>query len=657
MKLIIVESPTKARTIQKYLGKDYKVIASQGHIRDLSFNGEDSLGVDIKNNFTPDYVISDRSKGIIGALKNAVSKADEVYLATDPDREGEAIAWHLADVLNLDISTTKRLEFHEITKKSVKEALENARTIDMNLVSSQETRRILDRIIGFELSGLLQKKIYTRSAGRVQSVALKLIIERQKEIDNFVEEISYGISGKVVNKNSYDFELVDDKLNSIRVKDPKEVESIVDVIGNKLKVKEVSNELTIRNSRAPFTTSSLQQEAFAKFNFSASKTNKIAQKLYEGINIGEETTGLITYMRTDSIRVSSSFVFATKDYIKNAYGEEYVGYAKVQKEDDKVQDAHEAIRPTRVDIVPDTIKDYLDKDEYKLYKLIWCRAVASIMKSAEIDTTKVVFEKDKYLFLTTGSVIHFDGYKKVYGEFESDKYIELPIFEAKKEYDVNKVEVKEHKTKPPFKYSEGSLIKAMEELGIGRPSTYASTIESLKKSSYISEQKGYISPTLNGYNADAKLDEFFDDIINVEYTANMEKDLDSIAEGEKTKLDALETFYEPFKEKIDYAYKHMSGPEIVKTGETCPKCGGALVKRQGKYGEYICCENRPECDYIKPKEVIISEHAKTCPKCKEGKLIVRKGKYGNFLGCSRFPECDYMESFKKKTYYKKKEQN
>ena len=653
MKLIIVESPTKARTIQKYLGKDYKVIASQGHIRDLSFNGEGSLGVDVHNQFAPDYVISDRSKGIIGALKNAVSKADEVYLATDPDREGEAISWHLADVLGLDVSSTKRLEFHEITKKAVNEAIENARTIDMNLVSSQETRRILDRIIGFELSGLLQRKIYTRSAGRVQSVVLKLIIEKQKEIDAFKEEVSYGLSGKIVNGESYDFELVDKELKPIRVDSSDEVKQIVSIIGKELKVKEVLNEVTTRNARAPFTTSSLQQEAFSQFKFSASKTNRIAQKLYEGVNIGDETTGLITYMRTDSIRVSSSFVFSAKDYIKNAYGEEYVGYAKVQKDDAKVQDAHEAIRPTRVDIVPETIKEYLDRDEYKLYKLIWSRAVSSIMKSAEIDTTKVVLEKDKYLFLTKGNTVIFDGYKKVYGEYENDKHVKLNDFEVNKEYPVKKVEVKEHKTKPPFRYTEGTLIKTMEELGIGRPSTYASTIDSLKKSSYIYEEKNYIIPTLNGYNADSKLDEYFDDIINVEYTANMEKDLDSIAEGEKTKLDALENFYEPFKEKIDYAYEHMSGPEVIKTGEKCPKCGKELVKRQGKYGEFICCEDRPNCDYVKPKEIVINEHSKDCPKCKEGKLVVRKGKYGNFLGCSRFPDCDYMEAFKKKGFYKK----
>jgi DNA topoisomerase-1 len=655
MKLIIVESPTKARTIQKYLGSDYKVIASQGHIRDLSFNGEGSLGVDIHNNFEPDYIISDRKKTIIGALKNAVSKADEVYLATDPDREGEAIAWHLADVLGLDVKSTKRLEFHEITRKSVKDALDNARIIDLNLVSSQETRRILDRIIGFELSGLLQKKIFTRSAGRVQSVALKLIIERQKEIDSFVEEISYGISGKVFNEKDYDFEMVDNELQPIRVDDSKQVENIINVIGKELRVKDITSEISVRNAKAPFTTSSLQQEAFSQFKFSASKTNKIAQKLYEGINIGEETTGLITYMRTDSIRVSGSFVFATKDYIKNAYGDEYVGFAKIQKEDAKVQDAHEAIRPTRVDIVPETIKEYLDKDEYKLYKLIWSRAVASIMKSAEIDVTKVVLEKDKHLFLTKGSVVKFDGYKKVYGEYENDNHIKLNEFESGKSYPVKKVEVKEHKTKPPFRYTEGTLIKAMEELGIGRPSTYASTIDSLKKSSYIYEERNYILPTLNGYNANNKLDEYFDDIINVEYTANMEKDLDSIAEGEKTKIDALSNFYEPFKNKIDYAYEHMSGPEIIKTGEKCPNCGKDLVKRQGKYGEFICCEDRPNCDYVKPKEITINENSKDCPKCKEGKLIVRHSKYGNFLGCSRFPDCDYMESFKKKSYYKKKE--
>ena len=653
MKLVIVESPTKARTIQKYLGKDFKVIASQGHIRDLSFNGEHSLGVDVHNEFTPDYVVSDRSKGIIGALKNAVSKADEVYLATDPDREGEAISWHLADVLGLDINTTKRLEFHEITKRAVNEAIENARTIDMNLVSSQETRRILDRIIGFELSGLLQKKIYTRSAGRVQSVVLKLIIERQNEIDAFKEEVSYGLTGKVVNGDTYEFELVDTSLQPIRLDNSEAIKKIVSSVGKELIVKDVMNENSIRNAKAPFTTSSLQQEAFAKFKFSASKTNRIAQRLYEGINIGEETTGLITYMRTDSIRVSSSFVFATKDYIKNAYGEEYVGYAKTQKDDAKVQDAHEAIRPTRVDIVPETIKEYLDKDEYKLYKLIWCRAVASIMKSCEVATTKVVFEKDDNLFLTTGSVITFDGYKKVYGEYENDKHIKLNNFEIGLPYMVKKIEVKEHKTKPPYRYTEGTLIKAMEELGIGRPSTYASTIESLKKSSYIYEEKSYIVPTLNGYNADSKLDEFFNDIINVEYTANMEKDLDCIAEGNMTKLQALEDFYEPFKEKIDYAYENMSGPEVIKTGEVCPKCGKELVKRQGKYGEFICCENRPECNYIKPKETVISEHAKDCPKCKEGKLVVRKGKYGNFLGCSRFPDCDYMESFKTKRFFKK----
>lgn len=654
MRLIIVESPTKAKTIQKYLGKDYKVVASKGHIRDLSFNGEKSLGVDVKNGFAPDYVIDQYKESTINYLKKLVLSADEVYLATDPDREGEAIAWHLADVLDLDINTTKRLEFHEITKKTVLEAVENPRTIDMNLVSSQETRRILDRIIGFELSALLQKKIYTRSAGRVQSVALKLIVDRQKKIDNFKEEVSYGIKGKI-SDTSETFELVDvDKYQPIRVENSKELEEVLKVKKDGLKLKDIIVEETSRSAKAPFTTSSLQQEAFNQFKFSAAKTNQLAQKLYEGISLKDETTGLITYMRTDSIRLSPLFIYNAKEYIKSEYGQEYVGVAKVQKDNSNVQDAHEAIRPTKVELTPESVKEYLNRDEYKLYKLIWTRAVASIIKPSVIETTKNIFESNNYTFMTKSLNLKFDGYKKLYGEFEKEKYTKAKSYKYEKVYGVDSLDIEEHKTKPPFKYSEGSLIKDMEELGIGRPSTYASTIESLKKSAYITVEKNYISPTLNGINATDKLDEFFSDIVNVEYTANMEKGLDLIAEGEKTRLDSLNEFYEPFENRVEYAYKHMTGANTVYIDETCPKCGGRLVKKQGKFGEFICCEFKPQtCDYVKPKEVKISENAKECPKCHEGKLVVRKGKYGNFLGCSRYPECDYMETFKKTRYTKK----
>ena len=655
MKLIIVESPTKAKTIQKYLGNGYKVVASKGHIRDLAFSGEKSLGVDVKNNFAPDYVTDTYKVSTINYLKKLVDSADDVYLATDPDREGEAIAWHLADVLDLDINNTKRLEFHEITKKTVLEAIEKPRTIDMNLVSSQETRRILDRIIGFELSGLLQKKIYTRSAGRVQSVALKLIVDRQKEIDSFVVETSYGVKGKLSDPK-LEIELVDnEKLQPIRVVGQDELNEVLTVKNAGVTLKETQVDDTTRYAKAPFTTSSLQQEAFSQFHFSASKTSQLAQKLYEGVSIGEETTGLITYMRTDSIRLSPLFIYTVKEYIKNEFGEDYVGVARVQKEDSNVQDAHEAIRPTKVELTPEKVKDYLGRDEYKLYKLIWTRAVASIVKPSIIATTKNIFESNGYTFVSKTSELKFDGYKLVYGEYEKDKYTKPKDVTIGKTYKVDSLEIEEHNTRPPYKYSEGSLIKDMEELGIGRPSTYASTIDSLKKSAYISIEKNYISPTLNGLNASTKLDEFFSDVVNVEYTANMEKGLDLIAEGDKTRLEALNEFYGPFEEKMAYAYKNMTGANEVYTEEVCPKCGARLVKKQGKYGEYVCCENKPKsCDYVKPKEIAISENAKDCPKCKQGKLVVRKGKYGNFLGCSRYPECDYMEAFKKTNYYKKK---
>ena len=585
MKLIIVESPTKAKTIQKYLGKDFKVVASKGHIRDLSFNGEKSLGVDVKHDFAPDYIVDQYKESTINYLKKLVTSANEVYLATDPDREGEAIAWHLADVLGLDIETTKRLEFHEITKKTVLEALNNPRTIDMNLVSSQETRRILDRIIGFELSGLLQKKIYTRSAGRVQSVALKLIVDRQKKIDEFKEEVSYGVKGKLEDLSHAEFELVDnDKYQPIRVNSKEELNNVLKVKDDGLVLKDVIVEETSRSARAPFTTSSLQQEAFNQFKYSASKTSQIAQKLYEGISLKDETTGLITYMRTDSIRLSPLFIYNAKEYIKNQFGEEYVGVAKVQKENANVQDAHEAIRPTRVELTPESIKGYLSRDEYKLYKLIWTRAVASLIKASVIETTKNILTNKGYTFLSKTSNLKFDGYKILYSEYEGEKYCKPKEFKMDKTYKIHSLDIEEHKTKPPYRYSEGSLIKDMEELGIGRPSTYASTIESLKKSAYISVEKNYISPTLNGMQATNKLDEFFSDIVNVEYTANMEKGLDLIAEGDKTRLDTLNEFYKPFEEKVEYAYKNMTGASAIYTNEVCPKCGGKLVRKQGNSG-------------------------------------------------------------------------
>ncbi|HHU59935.1 TPA: type I DNA topoisomerase [bacterium] len=647
MKLIIVESPTKARTIQRYLGKDYKIVASQGHVRDLSLEGKGSLGVDVDNDFEPDYVVSPRGKKTISYIKKISDDADEVYLATDPDREGEAIAWHLADELDLDVNKTKRLVFHEITKRAVNEALENPRLIDMNLVKSQETRRILDRIIGFELSGLLQRKIHTRSAGRVQSVALRLIVEKEKEITNFKEETTYGLEA-TLNKEKIKLELVDDEKKKIRLEKKDELEKLLDYKGKELTLQEIETEEIQRYPYPPFTTSSLQQDAFHKFRFSASKTNRVAQKLYEGVKLEKGSTGLITYMRTDSIRLGGGFVYATREYINENYGEDYLGFAKKQKENSRVQDAHEAIRPTQVENTPESVKKYLTKDEFNLYKLIWTRAVASIMKHSVVKNTDAIFVRDGNKFLANGQELVFDGYKKLYGEYENNNYVALSELKEGEQYLVDEIEVKEHKTKPPYRYSEGSLIKTMEELGIGRPSTYASTIESLKKSWYVEVQRGYIHPTTSGLQADEKLLEFFENIINVNYTANMENQLDKIAEGEMDRSKALGDFYKPFKEKVNYAYKNMTGTELEKIDEECPKCHKSLVKRHGRYGEYITCEDRPNCDYIKKKEKVIPEDAPECPTCKEGKLLIRKGRYGEFYGCSNFPKCKHIEKIEKK---------
>lgn len=655
MKLVIVESPAKARTIEKYLGKDYKVVASQGHIRDLSLKGEGSLGVDVKNNFEPDYVINDKSKRVVAYLKKLSESASEVYLASDPDREGEAIAWHVAEVLNLDINKTKRLEFNEITKSAVNEALNNARSIDVNLVKSQETRRILDRIIGFKLSNLLQRKIFARSAGRVQSVVLNLITRRQEEIDSFKEVTTYGLSLLVNNNDKkVKFELVGDKLNPVREDNKEKLEEISSNLSKEIMVQSVETQVTNKYPFPPFTTSSLQQEAFSLFNFSASKTNKIAQKLYEGVSLGNETTGLITYMRTDSIRISDSFAYACKDYIKKNYGENYVGYVRKQKDESNVQDAHEAIRPTKVQLSPDKVEKYLSKDEYKLYKLIWDRAVASIMKAASFDETKVILKNNDDKFLAKGSVLTFEGYKKIYGVYEKSKLENIPTFIKDNLYKINKVSIDEHKNKPPYPYTEASIIKTMEEVGIGRPSTYASTLEALKKSAYITQEKKYIKPTSTGVKADEKLQEYFSDIIDVKYTANMEKDLDLIAEGEVKSLDILNDFYKPFMSKVTYAYNNMKNPDIIYTDEKCPECDGRLVKKHGRYGEYTHCENRPNCDYIKPKEVTHDEELKKCPVC-GGNLVLREGKYGKFYGCSNYPKCGHTMKIYRVTKKTKKE--
>ena len=654
MKLVIVESPTKAKTIERYLGKDYKVLASFGHVRDLAMGGYNDLGVDVENNFTPTYEVVSKSERVIKQLSSKAKEADEVLLATDPDREGEAISWHLAEILDLDIDSTKRLEFHEITRKAVLEAIENPRTIDMNLVHSQEARRITDRIIGFRLSSLVQKKLNARSAGRVQSVALKLIVDREREIENFQKEVSYKIEATFkISRKEYKAILVDEKEKEIKFENKEDALKTLNSLDKEMKVLNCSIEEKQNFSLYPLTTSSLQQEAFSHFKFRASKTMKIAQSLYEGVDLDSGRVGLITYMRTDSIRLSPKFVFAGKDYIKETYGEEYVGFARNQKESDNVQDAHEAIRPTDVTITPDSIKSKVSKDEYNLYKLIWIRAVCSIMSAEKYSLKTILFNNNGHTFKVTGKKTLFEGYKALYKELSVTKYEDIEDLEINYIVPVKENSLKEEETKPPYRFSEASLIKAMEEEGIGRPSTYASTIDALHKSLYIKEENKYLKPTQIALLVNDSLQEYFKDFINVKYTARMEKELDHIAEGNLNKLVYLHHTYDDFKEPFESATIIMP-KQAVMLDEKCPLCGGQLRISRSKYGEFVSCSNYPVCSFKKAKEDELTGKEKECPLCHEGKLVVRKGKYSNFLGCNRYPKCTYMEPLKKHFGKKKK---
>ena len=639
MKLVIVESPSKTKAIEKYLGKDYKVVSSKGHIRDLATSGKFGLGVDIDDNFKPNY-INIKGKGkIITELKKQTKNSEMVYLATDPDREGEAISWHLFDTLLLNDNNYKRVVFNEITKDVVTNAFKNPRKIDMNLVKSQETRRIMDRIIGFRLSKLMQSKTGGKSAGRVQSVALKLIVDREREIEKFVEEEYFTIEA-----DFNDFVATLEKYHDKKVEIKTEVEKneILSKLSNSFKIESCETKEKQRSSVLPFKTSTLQQVAISKLNFNSSKTMRIAQKLYEGIDLEDETVGLITYMRTDSTRLSSTFIDETFKYIKGKYGPEYVGAYKKQKKDDNIQDAHEAIRPTSIKRTPESVKKYLTNDEFKLYSLIYKRALSSLMKNAKVLSTIVNLENNGYLFKATGSIIKFDGYLKIYGDYESKDEVKLPDFAN---YNTNilvadKIEGIKHLTKPLPRYTEASLIKEMEKLGIGRPSTYAKIIDTLKERNYCKiDQKKFI-PTEIGIITTDKLQEFFSSIINVKYTALMEKELDEIAEAKYISTEVLKEFWQKFEPLVDVAFKNMEKKEPEKIGENCPECGADLVKRNGKFGEFIACSNYPECKYIKKEKKQIKE-IMDCPKC-EGKIIEKITKRKKiFYGCTNYPKCKF----------------
>mgnify|MGYP006371461783 FL=1 len=635
--LVIVESPSKSKTIEKYLGKDYKVVSSKGHIRDLATSGPLGLGVDIENGFLPNYVPIKGKGSIIKELKKDVKDSDMVYLASDPDREGEAIAWHLKDALNISDNHYKRILFHEITHDKVLEAIKNPTVIDDNLVKSQETRRILDRIIGFRLSKLLQSKIGAKSAGRVQSVALKLIVDREREIISFVPEEYWTITAIFP---EYEATLFKYKDKDIELKCEADANKVLERLSSTYIVESVEKKEKAKKSKFPFITSTLQQEASTKLGFPAKKTMSIAQKLYEGIDLGDETVGLITYMRTDSVRLSDDFVVPARKYIEEKYGKAYVGFAKQSKKKENVQDAHEAIRPTSVLRTPEAVKTYLKADEFKLYSLIYKRTIASLMADAKVNQTTIIFDNCDYKFKTTGQILIFDGYLKVYQDYESSEDRVLPEIHDKEEAVSTDISSEQHFTKPPARYTEAKLIKELEELGIGRPSTYAKIIDTIKERNYVEVVEKKFKPTEMGIETTDKLQEFFSDLINVEYTRDMEEDLDKVAEGKEVWNELLANFYKLFEPRVKSAFSDMEKKAPEETGEVCPECGSPLVVRNGRYGEFVACSNYPTCKYIKKEEreeVVVMD----CPDC-DGKIIEKTTRRGKiFYGCTNYPKCKF----------------
>jgi len=650
-KLVIVESPAKAHTIEKYLGDDYIVLSSVGHIRDLAKSGPGGLGVEVENQFKPKYTIITGKKKIITQLKKAVKDVEEIFLATDPDREGEAISWHLFDALNLGENNGKkvyRVVFHEITKNAIINAIQNPREINYDLVKSQESRRILDRIIGFKLSKLLQAKIKSKSAGRVQSVALKLIVDREKEIQSFVVEEYYTIDAVFERDNvTFDANLYAKENENIKITSIDEANAILASLDKDYIISSVEKKKKSKNPKPPFITSTLQQEASNKLNFNAKKTMILAQKLYEGIDINGTPVGLITYMRSDSIRYSDEFVSDVKAHIINTFGPDYSIDDPKFKKNKNAQDAHEAIRPTDINLVPDKIKKHLTTDLYKMYKMIYLRSLASLMTPAILNQTSVIISNHGYQLKANGQELIFDGYLKVYSDYEDTKNSLLPNLEKDEIIDLVEIEAIQHFTQPPSRYSEAKLIKEMEELGIGRPSTYAQTMETLKARNYVVNQDKKFFPTEQGIITSDKLQEYFNKIINVNYTKDMEENLDDIAQGEKIWHEELKQFYDFFIPMLDYANENMEKIPPKFIDEYCPNCGSQLLVRQGRYGEFIGCSGYPECKYIKKdneaENNLISLDIE-CPKCHQGNFVERITKKGKLIGkkfyaCSNYPKC------------------
>ena len=645
--LVIVESPAKSKTIEKYLGSDYIVTSSKGHIRDLVTRGYGGFGVDIENNFQPMYKILKDKAPIVRELKKLVKTSDKVYLATDPDREGEAISWHLAEVLDLKKKDYERIEFHEVTKTAILNALQNGRDINYDLVKSQESRRILDRIIGFSLSKLLQRKIGSKSAGRVQSVALKLIVDREREIEAFVPEEYWEVFLDFKEKNhKLKAKLASYNNEKIKLTSKEETDKVLNSLSDEYVVSDILTKNREKSSKEPYITSTLQQDASSKLGFNAKKTMMIAQKLYEGVELKSERVGLITYMRTDSYRLSNDFISEAKELIISKFGEKYYrGYNEVKNKGKNVQDAHEAIRPTRANYSPESVKEFLTNDEYKLYSLIYARALSSLMSNALVEDQKLKIDNNGYIFEVGGERILFDGYMKIYGDYEGNDAKSLPAFTVGQILKNPEISSEQKCTSPATRYSEARLIKKMEELGIGRPSTYAITMETLKQRNYVKMEKKMFVPTKQGILTNDKLAEYFSSIINVKYTADMEESLDEISEGKKIWYEELRKFYDEFMPLVSEANEKMPKIYQVLLEEKCPNCGSPLVMRNGRFGEFAACSAFPKCRYIKKKEPepVVDTNVE-CPVCHKGTLVERISKKGRskgqkFYACSRYPDC------------------
>ncbi len=697
MNLVIVESPTKAKTISKFLTKDFKVESSFGHVRDLP---EYEMGIDIEHDFKPHYVVPRKNQKIVNNLKKASQKAKNVYFATDEDREGEAIAWHLAQILKPKAEQIKRIAFHEITREAVLEAIKNPRSIDLNLVNAQQARRILDRLVGYELSPFLWRKVAKGlSAGRVQSVAVRLIVEREREIQNFKPQEYWTIEARLskvrqgmarssngekttllnpakpystpLNSDTFIAKLykIDGAvLDKFDIATKEKAERILkDLEGRSYTVVDVQKKEKKRTPLPPFTTSTLQQEANRQFGFSAKQTMVIAQQLYEGINLGPEgSIGLITYMRTDSVNLAEKFLNETRKFISVSFGDKYLPASsrRFATKSKLAQEAHEAIRPTDPNRKPDDIKQHLDDSQYKLYNLIWQRAIASqmaeallISTTADIEAKKMEISNQKskissYIFRTTGLTIKFDGFLKVYG---SSQELILPPLEVNEPLDLIKLTPIQHFTQPPARYSDASLVKALEEHGIGRPSTYAPTISNIIERGYVERIEGRrLKPKEIAFLVNDLLVQHFPQIVDYKFTARMEDDLDEIAQRKKEWVPIIREFYIPFKENLNKKYQEISKKELTeeKTEEICEKCGAPMVIKTGRYGKFLACSAFPKCKNVKPLEKPTPSEAETtdekCEKC-GAPMVIKTGRYGKFLACSKYPECKNVKPLIKST--------